>query len=393
MKVGVTIWFQNMADMQERAMDDVRDKPMPRSDFDVLQDEFALCDLVEPLGFDKLWTIEHHCSPYGMTVTPAQIFSYMAGRTNRIGFGSMVMVLPWNDPIRLAGEISLLDNMLAGRELSIGVGRGSAPQEFAAFRTDYAESRERMLEILEILRLALTREFFSYDGKHYQIPETSIRPQPYTPDLTRNMLMAWSSPETRDVAAQSGCAPLFNNFSNWDGVRDSTAEFNAVRRSHGWEDVAATVAGPIFVSHDKDKVQQAREWVKMTYDTSIWHYGLFNQPSMRALLEGKEGAELEAIVEAIRAKSLNVGAFGTPEEVLETLLGAQEATGFGELICQMSYGMMPREWAEDSMTLFSEEVLPTLKDLKVGSTHAAPFAQVEASRDAANTPANAHASA
>ncbi len=389
MKVGVTLWFQNMVDMQERAMEGVKDRPMPRSDFDCLQDEFALCELVEPLGFDKLWTIEHHCSPYGMTVTPAQIFSYMAGRTSRIGFGSMVMVLPWNDPIRLAGEISMLDNMLAGRELSIGVGRGAAPQEFAAFRTDYAESRERMVEILDILRLALSREFFSYDGQHYQIPETSIRPQPYTADLTRNMLMAWSSPETRDLAAQSGCAPLFNNFSNWNGVRDSTDAFNAVRRSNGWEDVAATVAGPVFVSHDKDKVQQAREWVKMTYDTSIWHYGLFNQPSMRALLEGKEGAELEAIVEAIREKSLNVGAFGTPEEVLETLLGAQEATGFGELICQMSYGMMPRQWAEDSMTLFSNEVLPTLKDLKVGNTHAAPFAEVEASRLAANVQVSA----
>jgi len=384
MKVGVTIWFQNMVDMQKRAMNGDLTQPMPRSDFECLQDDFALCDLVEPLGFDKLWTIEHHCSPYGMTVTPTQIFSYMAGRTKRIGFGSMVMVLPWNDPIRLAGEIALLDNMLAGRELSIGVGRGAAPQEFAAFRSDYSESRERMLEILEILRLGLSREFFSYNGKHYQIGETSIRPQPHTPDLTRNMLMAWSSPETRQVAAESGCAPLFNNFSNWKGVRESTDEFNRVRRAHGWEDVVATVAGPVFVSHDKDKVAQAREWVKMTYDTSIWHYGLFNQPSMRALLEGKSGAELDAIVEAIREKSLNVGAFGTPDEVLEQLSYAQEATGFGELICQMSYGMMPNEWAKESMTLFSEHVLPALKSIDADSTHSASFAEVEASRGQAN---------
>lgn len=380
MKVGVTIWFQNMKDMQERAINGDMTQPMPRSDFDCLQDDFALCDLIEPLGFDKLWTIEHHCSPYGMTVTPTQIFSYMAGRTKRIGFGSMVMVLPWNDPIRLAGEIALLDNMLAGRELTIGVGRGAAPQEFAAFRSDYSESRERMLEILDILRLGLSREHFSYDGKHYKIPETSIRPQPHTPDLTRNMLMAWSSPETRQVAAESGCAPLFNNFSNWDGVRASTDEFNAVRRSHGWEDVVATVAGPVFVSHDKEKVAQAREWVKMTYDTSIWHYGLFNQPSMRAILKGKSGAELEDTVEAIREKSLNVGAFGTPDEVLEQLSSAHKATDFGELICQMSYGMMPRDWASDSMTLFAKEVLPTLKAMKTQSTHSASFADVEASR-------------
>lgn len=385
MKVGVTIWFQNMADMQERAMHGDMSQPMPRSDFDCLQDDFALCDLVERLGFDKLWTIEHHASPYGMTVTPTQIFSYMAGRTSRIGFGSMVMVLPWNDPVRLAGEIALLDNMLAGRELSIGVGRGAAPQEFGAFRIDYEESRERMLEVLEILRLALTRERFSYDGEHYKIPEMSIRPQPHTPDLTRNMLMAWSSPETRDLAAESGCAPLFNNFSNWKTVTESTDHFNAVRSANEWDEVAPTVAGPVFVSHDKDKVEQAREWVKMTFDTSIWHYGLFTQPSFRKLLEGKTGAEAEATVEAIRSSALNVGAFGTPEEVFEQLSSAHEATGFGELICQMSYGMMPREWATDSMTLFSEEVLPKLKALDTKSTQAVPFADVEAGR--ALTPA------
>lgn len=386
MKVGVTIWFQNMVDMQERAMHGDMSQPMARSDFDCLQDDFALCDLIEPLGFDKLWTIEHHASPYGMTVTPTQIFSYMAGRTSRIGFGSMVMVLPWNDPIRLAGEIALLDNMLAGRELSIGVGRGAAPQEFEAFRIDYDESRERMLEVLEILRLALTREHFSYDGEHYKIPETSIRPQPLTPDLTRNMLMAWSSPETRDLAAESGCAPLFNNFSNWKTVTESTDQFNAVRTANGWDEVAPTVAGPVFVSHDKAKVEQAREWVKMTFDSSIWHYGLFTQPSFRKMFEGKTEAEAKATVEAIRSSALNVGAFGTPEEVLEQLSAAHEATGFGELICQMSYGMMPREWATDSMTLFSEEVLPSLKAMDTKSTNAAPFADVEASRLKVATP-------
>ena len=387
MKVGVTVWFQNMVDMQERAMHGDLAQPMPRSDFDALQDDFALCDLVEPLGFDKLWTIEHHCSPYGMTVSPTQIFSYMAGRTSRIGFGSMVMVLPWNDPIRLAGEIALLDNMLGDRELSIGVGRGAAPQEFAAFRTDYEESRERMVEVLEILRLALTREHFSYDGTHYRIPETSIRPQPRTKDLTRNMLMAWSSPETRQLAAESGCAPLFNNFSNWKGVRQSTDIFNDVRRSRGWEEVAPTVAGPIFVSHDKEKVEQAREWVKMTFDTSIWHYGLFSQPSFRKLLEGKSPEEAEETIQAIRAGAVNVGAFGTPEEVLEQLMVAQEATGFGELICQVSYGMMPLEWATDSMTLFSEEVLPALQAIDTVPTSAVAFADVDAARAGSPIPA------
>jgi len=384
LKVGVTLWFQNMPDMLARGMKGDYERPIVQPDFEVYQRELALADLIEPLGYDRMWTIEHHFSPYGMTVTPTQVFSYMAGRTKRIGFGSMVMVLPWNDPLRLAGEIALLDNLLAGRELKIGVGRGAAPQEFAAFRTDYAESRERMLEILEILRLGLTEEWFSYDGKHYKIPKTTIRPRPYSADLTRNMLMTWSSPETRDLAAHSGCAPIFNNFHNWEEVTNSTAEINRVRRDHGWADVVPTVAGPMFCSYDKAKVAQAREWVKMTYDSSIWHYGLFNQPSMKKFFEGKSGKELEDAIEQIRARSLTVGAFGTPEECLETLARSQEKTGFGELICQVNYGLMPFEWARDSMTLFSEKVLPALQKIQVGSTASAPYREVQRGRAVAD---------
>ena len=297
-----------------------------------------------------------------MTVSPLQIFSYMAGRTDKIGFGSMVLVLPWNDPVRLAGEIALLDNLLAGRELTIGVGRGAAPQEFASFRTDYAESRERMAEILDIVRLGLTQEWFTYDGEHYKVPETSIRPRPYTEDLTRHMLGVWTSPETLQLAANSGLSPLFNNFHNWNQVTSSVEDINQIRRSHGWHDVLPTVAGPIFCSHDKEKVQQAKEWVKMTYDSSIWHYGLFNQPSLRKLLEGKEGKELEDTIEQIRSASLNVGAFGTPEEVLEILTNAYRETSFAELIGQFNYGLMPYDWAKESMTMFAEEVLPELRN-------------------------------
>ena len=131
LKVGVTLWFQHMPDMLERGMKDDYRTPIIKPDFKCYQDELKLADLIEPLGFDRMWTIEHHCSPYGMTVTPTQVLSYMAGRTKRIGFGSMVIVLPWNDPVRVAGEIALLDNLMAGRGFQIGVGRGAAPPAFA----------------------------------------------------------------------------------------------------------------------------------------------------------------------------------------------------------------------------------------------------------------------
>jgi alkanesulfonate monooxygenase SsuD/methylene tetrahydromethanopterin reductase-like flavin-dependent oxidoreductase (luciferase family) len=335
-----------------------------------------LADLVEPLGFDAMWTIEHHFGPYGMGCNPLQIFSYMAGRTSRIDFGSMVVVLPWHDPIRVAEGIAVLDNMLGGRRLLLGFGRGAAEREFDGFRIDYAESRERMDEALEIVRLALTQEWFSYRGRFFDIPLTSVRPRPLSPDLTENMLFVWSSQETMEWAAATGGGQLYANFSNWAAVAASSATFNRIRAEHGWHPVAPIAAGPVFCSTSRADVATAREWYKQTFESSVWHYGLFNKPSLRALLAGKEGAELDRAIADIYEDATRIGVFGTPDECIEGLTAIQARTGIAQLICHMNYGLMPVDVAERSMRMFAAEVLPALHAVDVPDVRATPFAEV-----------------
>ncbi len=89
--------------------------------------------LAEPLGFDSLWGVEHHFTDYTMCPDVLQFLTYMAGRTKRVKLGSMVVVLPWHDPMRVAEEISMLDHMSSGR-LILGIGRGAGRVEFDGFR-------------------------------------------------------------------------------------------------------------------------------------------------------------------------------------------------------------------------------------------------------------------
>jgi alkanesulfonate monooxygenase SsuD/methylene tetrahydromethanopterin reductase-like flavin-dependent oxidoreductase (luciferase family) len=374
-KVGVTLFFQNIPDFLQRAKAADYSEPAPVADSICFSESLRLADLVEPLGFDTLWTIEHHFGPYGMSCNPLQIFSYMAGRTTRIGFGTMVIVLPWHDPIRVAEGITVLDNMLAGRRLMLGLGRGAAENEFAGFRVDYAESRDRMDEALEIVRLALTQEWFSFEGRFFTIPRTSIRPRPVTPDLTENMVFAWSSPETMAWAANTGGGQLYANFSNWEAVASSSAAFNSMRAEHGWHWVPPIAGGPVFCSTSRADVATARDWFKQTFDSSVWHYGLMNKPSLRALLAGKEGAELERAIAAIYDEATRVGVFGTPNECREQLGDIQARTGMGELVCHMNFGLMPVDVAEGSMRLFAAEVLPTLQSIDVPDIRATPYAE------------------
>jgi alkanesulfonate monooxygenase SsuD/methylene tetrahydromethanopterin reductase-like flavin-dependent oxidoreductase (luciferase family) len=73
------------------------------------------CDLAVELGFESLWTVEHHFDDYTMCPDPVQFLSYMAGKHPHILLGSGVIVLPWHDPLRVAEQVALLDQLSNGR--------------------------------------------------------------------------------------------------------------------------------------------------------------------------------------------------------------------------------------------------------------------------------------
>lgn len=343
MKVGVSLWFQNIPDFLSRRGTRDANAPMPVPDSSVYRDELHLASLLESLGYDSFWTVEHHFGPYAMTCNPLQVLGNIAGRTHRIELGTMVIVLPWHDPIRVAEEVAVLDNLMDGRRLMLGFGRGAAPQEFDGFRVEYADSRDRMEEALDIVRLGLTEESFSYKGRFFDIPEMTIRPRPVTDDLTKNIVLAWSSPETMAWAAGTGGGQLYSNFKTWDALSASAAEFNRIRASRGWHPVPPIGGSAVFCSTDRGEISAARGWFRQTAESSIWHYGVLSQPSFRKRLEGKTGRDLEAATSELLDEATSVGVFGTPQECTERLIEIQQGTSLGHFIANMHFGLMPVE--------------------------------------------------
>ena len=125
-----------------------------RPDSSVLSEHLALADLAEPLGFDSLFSLEHHFTGYSMSPSPLQILSYFAGRTRRITLGTCVIVLPWQDPIRVAEQIAYLDLLCRGRCM-FGFGRGAATAEYEGFRIPMEEARPRFAEAAQLVTKAL----------------------------------------------------------------------------------------------------------------------------------------------------------------------------------------------------------------------------------------------
>ena len=380
MKVGVTSWFSNTAEWSERVQAGAFDKPYPVTDTEQLERELYLADLVEPLGFDSFWTIEHHFSPYGMTGNPTQLLTYLAGRTSRIELGTMVLVLPWHDPLKLAENLSILDNVLGGRRLNIGVGRGFAAREFERLNIPYETSRERLLEVLDIVRTALTREYFEYDGQFWTIPRTAIRPRPRTEDLTRQMLMGWASPGSLALAANAGLAPLFTNISGAESLGENMQTFNGLRAERGWQPVPSTLSVTVFCHEDQDYAHEyATEHWKRIAGQTVWHYDHSARDDWMPDMPADEKA---ALVDDAYRMQVDNGIFGTPEFIIEKIRELQAAGNVGHLVTLHSFGDMPRDDVERSMRLFAKDVLPTIKKIPTSPIESVSYEQWSAASTA-----------
>src|SRR5437763_1186909 len=147
MRVGVQMIFQSWGYDQTL------------SDGDVVAEEIRLGELADELGFHALWPVEHHFDDYSFCPDNTVFLAHMAARTKRILLGTGAVILPWNDPLRVAEKIALLDHLSDGRVL-FGMGRGLARCEYAGFGIPMDESRDRFDESARMILDALDSDHF-----------------------------------------------------------------------------------------------------------------------------------------------------------------------------------------------------------------------------------------
>ncbi len=147
---------------------------------------FAQIEAAEALGLDVMWLAELHFDPERSVLSaPLSIASAIAARTRRIRIGIAVQVLPLCHPLRLAEEAATVDQISGGR-LIFGVGRSGLPRTYEDYGVSYAESRERFVEVLDILERAWAEPPVSYDGKFYKFHNIRVTPKPYQKPTRRS---------------------------------------------------------------------------------------------------------------------------------------------------------------------------------------------------------------
>jgi alkanesulfonate monooxygenase SsuD/methylene tetrahydromethanopterin reductase-like flavin-dependent oxidoreductase (luciferase family) len=375
MKVNLGLGAHNSKDWDRFSSGDFS-QPMETPDSEIVEGVLALGDLAEPLGFDGIWAPDHCCTPYGMTPNPLQLLTYFAARTERVSLGTMVVVAPWWNPIRLAHQIAYLDIMSKGRYNTIGLGRGVSKTEFDAVGVPREESRDRFDETLDILTLAFTQERFSYDGKIFKIPELSIRPQYRSKDLATRFFGASSTGPSLEKNARRGLVPLFVGNKPITEAAKEVLMVNTIRQQEGLPPCQPKNVLFMYCATSKDAAAKADGFIATANRDVTAHYG-FGDPKNFEGVKGYESyAAREAYATAVDAKAVSEQKpaspgydqsnllVGTPDQIIERIIAGQKACSFSEITLVTNFGTMSTAEAHASVRLFAKEVLPVVQKLE-----------------------------
>jgi len=262
MHVGYGTGFQHLASYSDRQF---------------LREELGNCEMAESRGFDSVWATEHHFDNYSISPDVCQLLSYIAGKTTRIKLGSMVIVVPWHDPVRLAEQISLLDHVSGGRYI-LGVGRGLARREFEGLRIDQNEGRTRFDEYAQLVLDALETGFME-GGATIKQPRREIRPRPFKSFAGRKFAAA-ASKDSVPAVARLGLGLLIILQKPWDQVK---ADLDTHRRL--WAEFHPSLPPPkpfcsgfCFVDESADRAEElGRRYLAANYRAALLHYEMFGK--------------------------------------------------------------------------------------------------------------------
>ena len=365
MHCGVMVTGYNQGDWP-RLMAGDYDRPPSVSDAANMDDTLYMGELVEPLGFDSIWATEHYGSAYSMQPNPLQYLAYWAGRTSRVDVGTAVIVAPWWNPVRLASEISMLDILLKGRRLHLGIGRGIAPHEYASLGYPIDQSHRYFYDVINAIRAADGAERFEFKGDVYNIPPTTIRPQArHKGELTRDIKVAFTTEASARMAAENGLGQMFVAGDNVDEMTGKVRRFNGIRRELGLPPDQPTTLLWMYCAGTKEEAEEGWTYFYNQLTAAQRHYFEWNNPGY----EGIRGYEEYLVRQRADVGSADAGfaarratqPIGTPGEIIEKIRAVQQTISCEKLVVHVFYGGMPRDKAEQSLRLFAREVLPEVQ--------------------------------
>lgn len=338
----------------------------PQAEAAVFHNALAQARLVDELGFDWVWAVEHHfLEEYSHCSAPEVVLAAVAAQTQRVrvGHGAVVCVPEINHPIRVAERAATLDIISNGR-LEVGTARSSTWTELGGFNVDPDTTKKTWDEFVRVLPRMWTQEHVEWDGYCFSMPERSVLPkplqQPHPP-----LWVTVTSPGTELDAADRGLGCLGVASTGYQEQERRTAEY--FRRIEQCDPVGAVVTKEVttlnFLYCHEDAATAARRGMAM-----MGHFGLTNAHLLwtREAYPTRAYTSLSNIDPGGRSTGARPDPHGVPESVcigdpdrICDVLRRWESQGLSGINFLLNAGeVLSQQEVLDSLRLFATEVLP-----------------------------------
>ena len=320
--------------------------------------------LVEAAGYDAIWFAEHYFTGECVYGDPLVFASAVAVMTRRVMLGFGILELPLHNPVRVAMQTALLDNLSGGR-LVVGTAKGSNYNafEYVGFGSDPMLGARQMEEAEALLVKAWTTDNVEFRGEHYQVSFPSVRPRPYQkphPPLARACINRESIMEMARIGR-----PILLRGRSTNGTGADIALYRDTMAEAGFDEAAIErCLDNIWVwreTHLAESDDQAMDeflpanlkaWAIMQDYRERWN------PKEYPMSRQAPPAQREGYAETPDADA-SENLVGSPKRVAEQLAQMREV-GIRNLMLT-NRGLVPQEAAVRSIKLFSEQVMPKFR--------------------------------
>jgi len=294
-------------------------------------------------GFSGFWLPERHFSPSGgLYPNPAVLYAAIAGATETIKLRTGSVVLPLHDPLRVAEEWSMVDNLSNGR-VELGVASGWHPDDFVFYPDRYAGRRDGVFEGIEKIRDLWSGKSIPVVSATGSEIKVGTYPRPVQSELPV-WIAAVGSPDTFKKAGEIGANILTHLFAQEiSELAEKIAIYREARLSAGLDPSSGKVAVMLH-THIGDSEENVRNEVRKPYcdylkeNGSSFLRGVASSQGSDIDVDKLSSAELDEFAEFVFERFYSSRSLmGTPENCLGILEDLAEV-GTDEVACLIDFG-------------------------------------------------------
>ncbi len=323
-----------------------------------------LTGLADELGFTHIRTVEHHFQPYGgYSPNPHLFLSAASQRSEKARLVTGAVLPVFNNPLKIAGEIGMLDAISGGR-LDCGFARAFLPVEFEIFGRSLDESKGRFAEGMAQVRRLLEEENVTDDGEFNSFRSATTLPRPTQKPRPPFWIAALITPESFEFAGRMGynvmAIPLTGGMMS-DLIKIYRDAWSAAGHPGQGK---VMLAHHMFCHEDEGQAMEIARGPLNRYLESI-------VVAAAGWLDGKSSADYpgyDKVIEMLSKETIETqmekcAAFiGTPESIAGRIAEYQEITGGFEIASlQVNFNDLPVDEAETSVRLFGKKVIPEFR--------------------------------